>query len=769
VRGFRIELGEVEAAVRSHPDVRDCAVLVQPGPRGENRLVAYVVTERRRSRVVDGRQRYRLPNALEILDLNHVETDFLYQQVFAGRGYARRGVTVRDGDCVFDVGANIGLFTLNAHLSAKGVVVHAFEPGPESYATLRTNVELFGVRATCHPFALGRESKRVPFAHYPRFASFSGLYPDPEADREAVGALIGGPAQVQPDLMPEGLVAEAQDGRLKREDLEVEVRSLSRVIREERIERIGLLKICVERSELDILHGIEEGDWRRIDQVALQVHDVDGRAEQVCRMLEGVGYVVVSERDEPPASGPRTVCRVYATRGAGRAADGVVAGVMPPPESAVLEIDEIREHVARSLPEYMVPWGMVVLERMPLTANNKVDRSALLAQVPQSGGRTFRRIVNPRDALELDLQEVWEELLGIEPIGIDDDFFQLGGHSLLAAQLASLIRGRLGVDLSLAGLFVTPTIEAMASAIRADPSGAKRSGLVALRATGTRPPFFCVHPAGGNVVCYAELARSLGDDQPFFAIEAPALAGHEPPMLSIHAMAERYLRALREIRPSGPYLLGAASMGGVVVFEMAHRLVAAGEQVRLVALFDSWSPILGRAQDEAEGRTPGDEVLPLIDLLGDLGVLRTHPREEAEAALRSRDRDARLDYVVDLFVDTHLLPPGGDRGFARRYVEVYTTNTSAERAYYSPPLPLPLTLFKARDSGRTVDDPALGWGPLSDAPVRTISVSGGHHTMLRPPHVSELAARLAACIDEALGAMGPMEGDAQDIPLVRLP
>jgi amino acid adenylation domain-containing protein/FkbM family methyltransferase len=756
LRGVRIELGEVEAALRAHPDVRDCAVLPQPGAPGEEpRLVAYVAAQRRRSPVVDGRQRRRLPNELAIVDLNPDETEFLYAETFERAAYLRHGIHLLDGDCVFDVGANVGLFALFAHLCARDVVVHAFEPAPKVCALLRTNAELYGVRGKCHDFGLWREADRLPYTYYPRLVGLSSVQADPAADREVIGAFIRQMRRgleeddVLPDVLAEGVVDEAFEVRFAREELEVTLRPLSRVMRDEGIERIGLLRVGAEKSELEVLQGIAPEDWPRIDQVVASVHDVDGRVDRIRALFEAQSYAVAVEPGPSLPGGLRAIAYVYATRRATRAAPVAVSS--PPPECRLLDRDELRAHAQLSLPDAMIPWGIVLLEHMPLTANNKVDRSALGSRALGAAEGAPRQVVHPRDALELHLQQVWEELLGIEPIGIDEDFFKLGGHSLMAARLAAWIRAKLGVEISLAALFVTPTIEAMARAIRDDPSGVRSSSIVALRAEGRRLPFFCVHPAGGNVVCYAELARHVGEDQPFYAIEAPALTGREAPMLTIEEMAERYIRQVREIQPSGPYLLGAASMGGVIIFEMARRLLAAGEEVPLVAMFDSWAPSLGRAQDAAGGRRPDDQVPPLVDLLGDLGILRGRPLGDFEREMRARDDAGQLEYVVDLFAATHLLPPGGDRAFALRYLEVYLTSTNAARVYEAPPTPVPVTLFKARDSVRDAPDPVLGWGGLTTLPVRVFTMKGGHHTMLRPPYVADLAKRLMERIDAALG------------------
>ncbi|MCP4562897.1 MAG: non-ribosomal peptide synthetase, partial [Bosea sp.] len=179
----------------------------------------------------------------------------------------------------------------------------------------------------------------------------------------------------------------------------------------------------------------------------------------------------------------------------------------------------------------------------------------------------------PRDTVELRLARIWEELLGVQPVGIRSDFFALGGHSLLAVRLMARIRQEFGRDLPLATLFQDRTVEHLAAQLRRQQGETDRRALVAMRSQGIRPPFFCVHPVGGNVLCYGDLARHLGSDQPFYGLQVPDCEG-ELFLTEIDEMARHYAAAVREVQPQGPYRLGGWSMGGVVAFEMARQLEA---------------------------------------------------------------------------------------------------------------------------------------------------------------------------------------------------
>src|SRR5262249_47184195 len=233
---------------------------------------------------------------------------------------------------------------------------------------------------------------------------------------------------------------------------------------------------------------------------------------------------------------------------------------------------ELKNHVRERLPEYMVPSAIVLLEKMPLTANGKIDRKSLpglsSARGPMEGS-----FVAPRDALEFQLAQIWERVLGIYPIGVRDNFFDLGGHSLLTLSLMARIRNATGRDLPLKALFHGGTIERLAGILRREANSMSWSCLVELQTSGSRPPIFFVHPADGTVLFYADLARCLGSDQPFYGLQAPGLYGERPLYTRIEDLAAHYIEAIREIQPEDPYLLGGWSLGGIVAYEMAQQLV----------------------------------------------------------------------------------------------------------------------------------------------------------------------------------------------------
>src|SRR5579863_1246168 len=191
------------------------------------------------------------------------------------------------------------------------------------------------------------------------------------------------------------------------------------------------------------------------------------------------------------------------------------------------------------------------------------------------------------------LTQIWQEILGIDSITPDKNYFDLGGDSSVAVQLFAQIDKVFGVKLPLATLFDAPTIEELARVLRQDEAPAGWSPLVPIQTSGSRPPFFCIHGAGGNVLIYRELAERLGPEQPFYGLQAVGLDASRPPLTSIEEMATAYAKEIRRKQPHGPYFLGGYCMGGTVAYEIARQLQAQGERVALLALFDTmeWSKI----------------------------------------------------------------------------------------------------------------------------------------------------------------------------------
>ncbi|MFD1119556.1 thioesterase domain-containing protein, partial [Sphaerisporangium aureirubrum] len=317
-----------------------------------------------------------------------------------------------------------------------------------------------------------------------------------------------------------------------------------------------------------------------------------------------------------------------------------------------------------------------------------------------------------------------------------DNFFDLGGNSLHGSQLAARIREHLRVAVTTRHLFTNPVLEQLAARLDSgDTDGAARSdNATALQPRGTRPPLFFVHPVGGSVAEYVRLAPLLGADQPFYAIEDPGLLG-APSAGDLAGRASEYIKVIRRVRPSGPYRLGGWSLGGVIALEMARQLTGAGEHVAIVVVLDSGLP--------GDPCVPGDlEVLSAFvrDLIGIAGV---RPPDLDPESFRHLARDALEERALAVLDDAGLVPDG-TRDELRTRMRLFGVNTRAMFAHRPRRYPGRLVLVSAAESAAT--DPAAWQALCADFEHRT--VPGDHYSMLRQPHLEELAAVLRDCLRE---------------------
>jgi amino acid adenylation domain-containing protein/non-ribosomal peptide synthase protein (TIGR01720 family)/FkbM family methyltransferase len=465
LRGFRIETGEIESVLRQASGVQQVVIVArQDGPL-DTRLVAYVVPENPASVGLAARPHRRLPNGMVVADLNDHETDYQYAEIFEEETYLRHGIELNDGDCVFDVGANIGLATLFFHSRRKKLRIYAVEPVPALLDILEFNIGLYDIDAVVLPFGLSDSLGESTIVYYPGYSIMSGLYADAEEEAETVRTVMrnrerAGDAGVR-ELLPH--LDEFLDRRFASQEVSCRLRRLSDVIREQGVERIDLLKVDVQKSELDLLHGIEPKDWQKIRQIVLEVHDVGARLSGVTELLSEQGFDVVVEQEASLEGTDRR--HVYAKRSRAHR-ESALAGsaLVSGPPAALTTPEDLRELVKDELPDYMHPSAYVFLDALPLSANGKVDRMSLPS--PEAvGALQATSFVAPRTPLERELAQIWSELLRVDRVGVNDDFFALGGHSLLAMQLVSRVRSSFHVELPLRELFETPTVAKLAATI----------------------------------------------------------------------------------------------------------------------------------------------------------------------------------------------------------------------------------------------------------------------------------------------------------------
>lgn len=423
------------------------------------------------------------------------------------------------------------------------------------------------------------------------------------------------------------------------------------------------------------------------------------------------------------------------------------------PGTRVPSFDELLRFLKEKLPNYMVPATFVPLRAIPLTANGKVDRKSL--PEPDKSRPLVERVATPRDAVELKLTQIWENVLDVHPIGIEDRFFDLGGHSLLAVKMIAQIEKVFGRRLRVATVFQAPTIEQLAAIIREEiQEGSALAGtsLVEIQSQGSRPPLFLVHGAGGGMFWgYVNLSRHLGTDQPVYGLKSRGLDGREE-LGSIEEMAAQYVADIRRLQPHGPYHLGGYCFGGTVAMEMARQLNTQGEEVALLALLNcsppnsdydrvSWTPTwalrFGRNllywADYCRQWTPPQR--------REFFRWKKEILKQRVARLLGRDSGPPLKIDADNLVDLSSFPTD-QRKLWRIHIDSLLKYhpqryTGRVHLFRSPGHPLICSF-----------EPDYGWGCLAAGGVDISIVPGVHEKILEEPCVRSLAKELKNRIEE---------------------
>jgi amino acid adenylation domain-containing protein len=402
--------------------------------------------------------------------------------------------------------------------------------------------------------------------------------------------------------------------------------------------------------------------------------------------------------------------------------------------------DALRRYVAEKLPAHMLPAAFVILDSIPLNTNGKVDRMALPA--PSQRPEMTTRYSAPESDLEQKLTRIWRELLRIDRVSLHDNFFDLGGHSLLAARLIARIEKETGENIPVATLFEAPTVAQLAQKLRDHTYTSAWAPLVELHGAQSAPalpPFFCIHSLGANLVSFHKLAALLRPDRAVYGLQPPGLDGSEAPLDTMDKIASAYLGEIRKKQPHGPYYLGGICIGGIVAYEIAQRLRAAGEEIRFLGLIDSFLP------GEPHYLHPQSQLTEYLDChLGEFLML-------AGAA--------RLTYLLR-WIGNGVVRLGWTLGIrshasvARTMRRVAEANIQAIEHYSPQPCPGKITQFLCSDGPqRSYEDRRLAWSSLAPNGLEIHVVPGNHLTMVEEPNVRVLARQLQSCLDGAGGGI----------------
>lgn len=417
-------------------------------------------------------------------------------------------------------------------------------------------------------------------------------------------------------------------------------------------------------------------------------------------------------------------------------------------QAQVLSIEELHAFLRQKLPQYMVPSLFVPLDEIPLTPNGKVDRKALSA-LENTHLKPEDSHVPARSNLERQLTLVWERILNIHPIGIRDDFFELGGHSLMAVELFDHIEKTLGQNFPLATLFQARTIEQLAHILDHKDGEPSWSSLVPIQPNGSKPPLFCIHAIGGNILSLYDLARHLGPDQPCYGLQSQGLDGKRVPPANIEDTAAHYLEEIRTLQPEGPYFLCGQSAGGVIAFEIAQQLNAQGQKVALLSLIDSFRP--GHFEQLKDSISFSDKITYYLNEIYKSGPnpLFTQIKQGA------RDRQRKLKRKIIRTVNKFYL--GAERPLPHKYRYTFVQDNIKRSInnYAAQPFTGPMVLFRPSnyivgyiDNDR---DPDRGWAGVAAGGLEIFEIPGNHN-LEQEPSVGMLAEKLTKCLTQAQGS-----------------
>jgi len=350
------------------------------------------------------------------------------------------------------------------------------------------------------------------------------------------------------------------------------------------------------------------------------------------------------------------------------------------------------------------------------------------------------------------LAGIWKELLGLDCIGIDQNYFDLGGDSSLAVRMFAEIEKVFKVKLPLATLYETPTIEELARVLRGEASTSGWSPLVAIQPEGSRPPLFCFHGAGGNVLIYRDLSRRMGLNQPFYGLQSQGLDGSRPPLTTVEEMAALYVKEIRRAQPHGPYFLGGYCGGGTIAYEAAQQLQVDGERVALLALFDTmnWSkiPITLWSKGTYTCQRLIFHVASFLSL--SLGGVLELLREKMNT-LRSR-----IPVWRGMLQAKFSKNPDSATSMSLVLGRIWQTNDLACWQYVPKPYPGTVTDFRPSKQYRIFNKPDLKWDRLAQG-QEVVILPVYPASMLLEPFVEQLAVALSKSMDQAIQVASPAD------------
>ena len=476
VDGYRVDLNMIKDALLEHAAVSDVSVNVCQFENGQKQIVAAVIPDHARAifvwRYADLYLRGELQQfnwttldcGLEVAYHNRPELAALYSELFIEDVYAQDNIVVNDGDCIFDVGANIGLYSLKLATTFNHLKIYAFEPLPDVYSILSMNLQIYSEKALCFCCALGANNEMQTINYYPAASVLSGISATVSENEGLIETYLDNKLADSTELLTAEQKSLLTESRLQCESVQCQVRRISDYIADYSIDCINLLKIDVENFEWEVLQGVDPEHWRLIQQIVIEVHDHDNRLRRVLSFLEERGFsVTYSVGDNLQDTG---LYNVYAKSRSYKVTDNKSKASNINEFASRKELTNIlRQYLRNFLPDYMLPKHFCYFTSLPLNKNGKLDHSRLT----DFSSTTTKAINNtPRAAMSLaacnlqaEIYALWQEILCISEFNTNDNFFDLGGSSLLLVRLFAALTERYP-HLKLADLFRYSTVISLA-------------------------------------------------------------------------------------------------------------------------------------------------------------------------------------------------------------------------------------------------------------------------------------------------------------------
>uniref|UniRef100_UPI0030EDBFDA amino acid adenylation domain-containing protein n=1 Tax=uncultured Maribacter sp. TaxID=431308 RepID=UPI0030EDBFDA len=450
IRGNRIEPGEIESNINNYEEIKNSVVLERNDNAGNKHLCAYLVPDKEKARTIfklqeiikndlDNTKPYFLPNGMPLFYANRQETDFLFKEIYDEMCYLKHGIELNDNDCIIDIGANIGMFSILVSQIIPSAKVYSYEPIPQIHDILELNASLYSENINVFNYGIGKEIGEEVFAYYPNVSILSGMKNNVDKTEvsDTVKKYIIGENSIEGQnvsLNKNDLDILLND-RLATEEFNCKIVTISEIIKKNNLETINLLKIDAEKSEIDILKGISNDDWGKIKQIVVEVHDTDNRLNWVENLLQKKGFIVDVDKEE--SLNETNIYNLFAVKAKREDINYEVSIQQIEKNKGYYNEEEliknIKNRLSKSLPDYMIPSYFEIRNEIPLTPNGKIDKKAL----PKPEVKVENDHIAPSSEIEDTVVEIWAEVLGINKsvISINRSFFELGGNSLLSVKL----------------------------------------------------------------------------------------------------------------------------------------------------------------------------------------------------------------------------------------------------------------------------------------------------------------------------------------------